>query len=61
MKSNETYQQEANSYLGSCQRLLKRLENAKAAHEKRRQAMMRGYGHEPDKADYEHDEKGHAR
>jgi len=37
------------------------LENAKAAHEKRRQAMMRGYGHEPDKADYEHDEKGHAR
>jgi len=31
MKSNETYQQEANSYLGSCQRLLKRLENAKAA------------------------------
>ena len=37
------------------------LENAKTAHEKRRQAMMRGYGHGPDKGDYEHEEKGHPR
>src|SRR5690242_12478123 len=30
MKSNSTYQEDANSYLGACQRLIARLENARA-------------------------------
>lgn len=37
------------------------LEKAKAAHEKRRQDMMRGYGHGSAKEDQDHEEKGHPR
>ena len=37
------------------------LEKAKAAHEKRRQDMMRGDGHGSAEGDHEQEEKGHPR